>query len=83
MEHTESSGNGDQWIKIDLNMVIAVSHQKEVGIQSDHNAVNAQHLDALEQCHGSSFQAEASRKLIKEFGIDTKDEQDRLNIGAA
>ena len=59
-------------------MVTAVSYQKEVGIQWDHDA---QHLDALEQCHGSSFQGEASRKLIKEVGSDTKDEQDRLNIG--
>ena len=38
-------------------------------------------MDALEQCHGSLMQEEASRKLIEEFGGDTKEEQDLLNTG--
>ena len=41
----------------------------------------AQHLNALEQCYGSLIQEEASRKLIDEFGSDTKEEQDLLNTG--
>ena len=62
MEDTESTGNGNEGIKIKFKMAIVVYISGGNAIQYFHGA---QHLDALEQCYGSLTQEEAEKNFIQ------------------